>query len=304
MNLEESDELRLCCTDFRESELLQELTFHDGDGEGGDELDVICDLVSGSGEFDVLQDVGVHLAKEEEEAAAATAAAEKCKEEAVAGFERMMKNEEDGGETSGVWETGDDGSGMVSAGCWTKTKAEARDGVGASSSSSSRGATRLGPKLRYSEGASASHYCHICGRASNTAQLAACANVRIGLCRKTLCEKCLLVHQGELFHWAKMKGSTWTCTHCRGVCPQRARCHQYQRNNMRRRLKKGESGGVAKKGIEKGGRGEGFCRVPMKQCGDAGVVVVVVDDGKADEGDISPAGVAEMSAEGVFGERR
>lgn len=93
------------------------------------------------------------------------------------------------------------------------------------------------PRLRYSEGASASHYCHICGRASNTAQLAACANVRIGLCRKTLCEKCLLLHQRNLFHWAKAKDTTWTCTHCRGVCPKRARCHQYQRNNMRRRLK-------------------------------------------------------------------
>lgn len=93
------------------------------------------------------------------------------------------------------------------------------------------------PKLRYSEGASASHYCHICGRASNTAQLAACANVQIGLCRKTLCEKCLLLHQRDMFHWAKAKDTTWTCTHCRGVCPKRARCHQYQRNNMRRRLK-------------------------------------------------------------------
>lgn len=92
------------------------------------------------------------------------------------------------------------------------------------------------PKLRYSEGASASHYCHICGRASNTAQLAACANVKLGLCRKTLCEKCLLLHQRNLFSWAKARNSTWTCTHCRGVCPKRARCHQYQRNNMRRRL--------------------------------------------------------------------
>lgn len=93
------------------------------------------------------------------------------------------------------------------------------------------------PRLRYSEGASASHYCHICGRASNTAQLAACANVRIGLCRKTLCEKCLILHQSNFFQWAKANDTTWTCTHCRGVCPKRARCHQYQRNNMRRRLK-------------------------------------------------------------------
>lgn len=122
------------------------------------------------------------------------------------------------------------------------------------------------PKLRYSEGASASHYCHICGRASNTAQLAACANVKLGLCRKTLCEKCLLLHQSNLFSWAKARNSTWTCTHCRGVCPKRARCHQYQRNNMRRRLQNArrnkvyetddkqsaESSGVGRRGISKG----------------------------------------------------
>lgn len=104
------------------------------------------------------------------------------------------------------------------------------------SSSIPRPAGTPQPKLRYSEGATASHYCHICGRASNTAQLAACANVKLGLCRKTLCEKCLLLHQRELFSWAKASNSTWTCTHCRGVCPKRARCHQYQRNNMRRKL--------------------------------------------------------------------
>lgn len=116
---------------------------------------------------------------------------------------------------------------------------------------SSRPEGAIQPKLRYSEGASASHYCHICGRASNTAQLAACANVRIGLCRKTLCEKCLLVHQRELFEWAKEKDTSWTCTHCRGVCPKRARCHQYQRNNMRRRLKNGVEGTKEKKSTGK-----------------------------------------------------
>lgn len=50
--------------------------------------------------------------------------------------------------------------------------------------------------------------------------------------------------------WAKEKDTTWTCTHCRGVCPRRARCHQYQRNNQRRRLRKGV--GKRKRGREKG----------------------------------------------------
>lgn len=92
-------------------------------------------------------------------------------------------------------------------------------------------------KMRYSEGATASNYCHVCGRASNTIELAACANTRIGLCRKVMCDKCLLLHQRSLFYFAKQPNSSWICMHCRNICPKRARCHQYQKNNLRRRLR-------------------------------------------------------------------
>ncbi|KAI0561058.1 hypothetical protein FGB62_94g045 [Gracilaria domingensis] len=93
------------------------------------------------------------------------------------------------------------------------------------------------PKLRFSKGASASKYCHICGRNSKTVAVAQCANVRIGLCRKVVCEKCLMLHRDEIGDRCSTPRADWKCTHCEGVCPKRARCHQYTKNNLRRRMK-------------------------------------------------------------------
>lgn len=101
-------------------------------------------------------------------------------------------------------------------------------------------------KMRYSEGATASNYCHVCGRASNTIELAACANTRIGLCRKVMCDKCLLLHQRPMFYYAKEANSSWICMHCRNMCPKRARCHQYQKNNLRRRLRNEQKAKIPK----------------------------------------------------------
>lgn len=96
------------------------------------------------------------------------------------------------------------------------------------------------PKLRYSKGAAPSKYCHVCGRSAQTVNVAHCGNIRLGLCRKVLCDKCLILHQPESAQDAKLDESLWLCTHCRGICPTRARCHQYTRNNMRRRIKNEE----------------------------------------------------------------
>lgn len=93
------------------------------------------------------------------------------------------------------------------------------------------------PKLRYSKGAAASKYCHICGRNSKTVVVVQCANVEVGLCRKVVCEKCLIIHQDEMGGLPLQTDSNWKCSHCEGVCPKRARCHQYMKNNMRRRMK-------------------------------------------------------------------
>lgn len=95
-------------------------------------------------------------------------------------------------------------------------------------------------KNRYSKGASASNYCHVCGRNSRI-EFAVCANTKVGLCRKVVCDKCLLLYERESFETSKDPRVQWKCTHCRNVCPSRARCKQYTRNNHRRRARKAEA---------------------------------------------------------------
>lgn len=92
-------------------------------------------------------------------------------------------------------------------------------------------------KLRYSKGAAPSKYCHVCGRSAKTVSVALCGNNRLGLCRKVVCDKCLLMHQRDSWELAKREGGGWICMHCRNQCPERARCHQYQRNNLKRRMR-------------------------------------------------------------------
>lgn len=92
-------------------------------------------------------------------------------------------------------------------------------------------------KTRYSKGAAPSHYCHICGRNSRI-EFAKCHNLRLGLCRKVICEKCLILYEPESRSLALDPNSDWKCTHCREKCPERARCKQYTQNNQKRREKK------------------------------------------------------------------
>ncbi|PXF47074.1 hypothetical protein BWQ96_03151 [Gracilariopsis chorda] len=104
-------------------------------------------------------------------------------------------------------------------------------------SSQSQHSLQTQPKLRFSKGASASKYCHVCGRNSKTVPVSQCANVKLGLCRKVVCEKCLIVYRTEIGRGLPQPNRPWNCTHCTGHCPRRARCHQYTKNNLRRRMK-------------------------------------------------------------------
>lgn len=90
---------------------------------------------------------------------------------------------------------------------------------------------------RYSKGATPSRYCHICGRNSRI-EFGQCNNFKLGLCRKVICEKCLILYEPNSRDYALNPNSDWECTHCRQECPERARCKQYTQNNQRRRDKK------------------------------------------------------------------
>lgn len=91
-------------------------------------------------------------------------------------------------------------------------------------------------KNRYSKGATLSRYCHICGRNSRI-ELGQCSNFKLGLCRKVVCEKCLILYEPDSRLHALDPDSDWQCTHCREECPGRARCKQYTQNNQKRRDK-------------------------------------------------------------------
>ncbi|KAI0563195.1 hypothetical protein FGB62_44g122 [Gracilaria domingensis] len=92
-------------------------------------------------------------------------------------------------------------------------------------------------KRRYYGSASSSRYCHICGRGTSSPGAAKCSNSRNGTCRKIVCEKCMLIHDPLNANVHDRNQYTWVCTHCRMKCPASARCHQYARNNMKRRLR-------------------------------------------------------------------
>lgn len=82
-----------------------------------------------------------------------------------------------------------------------------------------------------------SHYCHICGRNSRI-EFGHCVNIKLGLCRKVVCEKCISLHEPESRQRALDPDSDWLCIHCRHMCPEKARCKQYIKNNHKRRERK------------------------------------------------------------------
>lgn len=98
---------------------------------------------------------------------------------------------------------------------------------------------------RYKKGAPPSKYCHVCGRNSKTVFLAACGNIKISLCTKVVCSKCLILYDPS-FNWTTSNPTqefwdAWRCTHCKDNCPSKARCHQYQNSNAKRKLKSVEA---------------------------------------------------------------
>uniref|UniRef100_A0A7S1TIE4 Zinc-finger domain-containing protein n=1 Tax=Compsopogon caeruleus TaxID=31354 RepID=A0A7S1TIE4_9RHOD len=81
-----------------------------------------------------------------------------------------------------------------------------------------------------------SHHCHICRRSALMIPTVVCLNIRGGLCRKVVCQKCFETYQWD-FESAAKEDSGWLCTHCREVCPPRAQCFIYQRVNTRRKIR-------------------------------------------------------------------
>eukprot|EP00172_Hildenbrandia_rubra_P004491 Plantae.Rhodophyta-Hildenbrandia_rubra.ctg9189.p1 GENE.Plantae.Rhodophyta-Hildenbrandia_rubra.ctg9189~~Plantae.Rhodophyta-Hildenbrandia_rubra.ctg9189.p1 ORF type:complete len:351 (-),score=62.84 Plantae.Rhodophyta-Hildenbrandia_rubra.ctg9189:350-1402(-) len=122
----------------------------------------------------------------------------------------------------------------------------------------------------------ASKYCHVCARHRRAIEMAPCGNVLHGSCQKSICKRCFdnlemdweaaSVNHDELqrvlaemaknssagmigLGGEKKVGDTgkewWTCTHCRGVCPERAKCFAYDRQTARRRQRMQEEKKVA-----------------------------------------------------------
>lgn len=83
----------------------------------------------------------------------------------------------------------------------------------------------------------ASRFCHICSRMPRRGQSAAvCLNMKRGLCRKIVCERCIVEQGWDLASTrAGVEAGTWLCPHCAGVCPPRSQCHIYNRINARRK---------------------------------------------------------------------
>lgn len=90
---------------------------------------------------------------------------------------------------------------------------------------------------RFSEGAAPSKYCHVCGRSSVHASMHVCHFSLQNLCRKVVCHHCVAKYDSDFTLISDNAHIPWSCTHCRGVCPRRARCVQYFRNNERRRVR-------------------------------------------------------------------
>jgi hypothetical protein len=82
----------------------------------------------------------------------------------------------------------------------------------------------------------ASRFCHVCSRTPKNVRLAVCANIRDGVCRKVVCERCFDEYAYGVFDDAYVYGSDWTCPHCQGKCPARAQCRTYGRINDRLRV--------------------------------------------------------------------
>lgn len=84
---------------------------------------------------------------------------------------------------------------------------------------------------------SPSRFCHVCSRTPKNVRLAVCSNIREGVCRKVVCEKCFIAYNlGDFEAANNLAVTNWRCTHCTHTCPARAQCRTYQRVNDQLRL--------------------------------------------------------------------
>ena len=91
-------------------------------------------------------------------------------------------------------------------------------------------------KQEYSD-ALPSHFCHICSRKATTSSPhVVCGNVQRGACRKVICRICFRRYRWSLEDAQNAAPGTWLCTHCRGDCPVRSQCVNYNKTSDRRRL--------------------------------------------------------------------
>mmetsp|Transcript_3506 Transcript_3506/g.7599 ORF Transcript_3506/g.7599 Transcript_3506/m.7599 type:complete len:852 (-) Transcript_3506:131-2686(-) len=119
------------------------------------------------------------------------------------------------GQTAASTGTASSGSASASASASASGSAEAGGGGG--------GERTEGGDLR-------SHYCHVCLRHSKTVRQVACSKLRLGHCRKVVCERCFAQFG---WNWALAcdESTAWLCPHCLGICPPRATCNVYKRTN-------------------------------------------------------------------------
>lgn len=85
---------------------------------------------------------------------------------------------------------------------------------------------------------SGSQFCHICSqKPSKKGGKLVCSKTSKGLCRKTVCEKCLRRHGWDYDAIVK-DPSKWICPHCTNTCPERSQCRTYERVNAEKKNKK------------------------------------------------------------------
>lgn len=85
-----------------------------------------------------------------------------------------------------------------------------------------------------------SKYCHLCARHERAVTMYPCGNVDLGICQKSVCAKCFETHGLDMNAARAPRVASsprWTCPHCQGCCPTKAKCHSYDRQTERRRLK-------------------------------------------------------------------
>ena len=85
------------------------------------------------------------------------------------------------------------------------------------------------PKVKLST-APPSIHCHVCGSAAFGGRV--CGRYLQSMCRKVVCEKCLIRFRLE----ENSDISPWKCPHCLGSCPPKSKCHVYSRCYRKKRL--------------------------------------------------------------------